>query len=71
MFLPGYPSYYIDDSLLQRKAQMLNLIDFYINIIQFFSKKKKRNFIHLSRSKLHLVYSHPGEFQSPKNGTKI
>ena len=37
----------------------------------FFSKKKKRNFIHLSRSKLHSVYSLPGEFQSPKNGSNI
>ena len=37
---------------------------YYYNI--FFSKKKKRNFIHLSRSKLHSEYSQPRECRSPK-----
>ena len=32
----------------------------------FFQRKKSVIFIHLSRSKLHSVYSHPGEFQNPK-----
>ena len=43
----------------------------YLNVqnLYIYSKKNKRNFIHLSRSKLHYVVSLNNEFQYPKIGT--
>ena len=37
----------------------------------FFSKEKKRNFIHLSRSKLHSERSLKHEFRLTKKGSKL